>query len=80
MSRPSRDSLHRDRRITELEDALAQTHLRMVGRDAVLALIFSPETDPEQRDTLLSQLPAIYAEIDRKIAADYAEPLKEKTP
>jgi hypothetical protein len=67
MSRPSRDSLHRDQRISALEDTLAQTYLRIAGRDAILFMLLSPDTDPEQRDGLLSRLPAVYAELDREI-------------
>lgn len=77
MNRPSRDSLHRDQRLTEVEDMVAQMHLRLVGRDTILAQALTRfiHLSPEQQKEMMAQLPGIYDEMDRKIAEDYREAL-----
>ena len=77
MIRPSRDPLHQDQRLTEVEDMVAQMHLRLIGRDAILsqALSHAAGLPLEKQGEMFAQLPGIYDEMDRKIVKDYHEAL-----
>lgn len=77
MIRPSRDPLHQDQRLTEVEDMVAQLHLRLIGRDSVLsqALAHAAGLPQEKQGEVFSQLPGIYDEMDRKITEDYRQAL-----
>lgn len=77
MIRPSRDPLHQDQRLTEVEDMVAQLHLRLIGRDAILsqALAGAAGLPQEKQGEMFSQLPNIYDEMDRKISEDYRKAL-----
>ena len=77
MIRPSRDPLHQDQRLTEVEDMVSQLHLRLIGRDNILsqALAAADGLSGEKQKEMFAQLPGIYDEMDRKIAEDYRKAL-----
>lgn len=77
MIRPSRDPLHLDQRLTEVEDMIAQMHLKIMGRDTILSQVLAEaaELPPENQAEMFSSLPQIYDEMDRKITEDYRQAL-----